>query len=125
MCTTVFPNDSIFQQTAYSILQLFCQNSPELTTQHFSLLNAYYLSPLMSYYFSNTEGQRDQLFAIITYKRVNREVNQERKAIRQKDVFSSMFLNAVFTIINIIVYQNALLSQSNIALRDSRNLNRV
>ena len=33
-----------------------------------------------------------------------------------------MFLNAVFTIINIIVYQNALLSQSNIALRDSRNL---
>ena len=79
----------------------------------------------MSYHFSNTEGQRDQLFAMITYKRVNREVNQERKAIRQKDVFSSMFLNAVFTIINIIVYQNALLSQSNIALRDSRNLNRV
>lgn len=79
LCTTVFPNDSIFRQTAHSILQLFCQNSPELTTQHFSLLNAYYLSPLMSYHFLNTEGQRDQLLAMITYKRVNREVNQNEK----------------------------------------------
>lgn len=43
--------NSIFLQIAYRIFQLFCQNSPKLTTQHFSLLNAYYLSPLMSYHF--------------------------------------------------------------------------